>query len=133
MWKRTAAAGLSFSTAFQLQSHRSLVSRVLGLYGALSDARELGVCLAFAAQRHHIILQVLQEGARLARAGIVTDLAAWAMVSRIVTGIAPAGAAPPWWSWLAAPSVLAAAVVIAGILPDRRALLVDPDIIMRES
>jgi putative ABC transport system permease protein len=136
---RTAFAPLRIAAAMVgASATTALVLGVLGLYGALNDAarqrrRELGVRIAFGAQRHHVILQVLKEGARLAGAGIVTGLAAWLLVSRVVTGIAPAGAAPPWWAWLAAPLVLAAAVAIASILPARRALLVDPAIIMRDS
>jgi putative ABC transport system permease protein len=136
---QTAFASLRIATAIVGASATTgLVLGILGLYGALSDAarqrrRELGVRIAFGAQRHHIILQVLKEGVRLACAGIVTGMAAWWMVARVVGGIAPAGAAPPCWTWLAAPLVLAAAVAIASILPARRALLVDPASIMRET
>jgi putative ABC transport system permease protein len=136
---QTAFAPLRIATAIVgASATTALVLGVLGLYGALSDAarqrrRELGVRIAFGAQRHHVILQVLKEGGRLACAGLLAGAAVWLVVSRFVTGLAPAGAAAPWWAWLAAPLALAAAVAIASVMPARRALLVDPATIMRDT
>jgi hypothetical protein len=119
---RIAAAIVGASAA------TALLLGVLGLYGSLSDAarrrrRELGVRIAFGAQRRHVILQVLKEGARLACAGIVSGVIAWLAIART---------APPWWSWLGASLVLATAVAVASIVPARRTLLTDPALIMRE-
>jgi ABC-type antimicrobial peptide transport system permease subunit len=47
--------------------------------------------------------------------------------------VAPASQAPAIWVWLAAPAVLTAVIAIASILPARRALQVDPLVLMRES
>jgi putative ABC transport system permease protein len=108
---------------------------VLGLFGALSDAarqrrRELAVRLALGARRRHVIFQVLREGGRLAGAGMVAGTLGSLLLSRMLDRIAPGTGSPPFWVWLAAPLVLAGAVLIASVLPARRSLIVNPLTIM---
>jgi ABC-type antimicrobial peptide transport system permease subunit len=50
----------------------------------------------------------------------------------MLTRIAPGNSSPALWVWLAAPVVLAAAVVIASVLPARSASIVNPLTIMRD-
>lgn len=117
----------SAATAFLLS--------VLGLFGALSDAqrqrrRELAIRIALGAQRRHMIFLILREGGRLASAGIVAGTLGSLAMSRMLTRIAPGNGSPPLWVWLAAPLVLAGAVIIASVLPARSASIVNPVTIM---
>jgi ABC-type lipoprotein release transport system permease subunit len=125
----TMIIGASATTAFILS--------VLGLFGALSDAarqrrRELAIRMALGAQRWHVIFQVLREGGRLAFAGALAGTLGSLLLSRMLTRIAPGNSSPALWVWLAAPVVLAAAVVIASVLPARSASIVNPLTIMRD-
>ena len=54
------------------------------------------------------------------------------LVARWLAQIAPGAGVPTVWVWLAAPLVLLAAVAVASVLPARRALAVDPLMIMRD-
>jgi ABC-type antimicrobial peptide transport system permease subunit len=113
------------------------VLSVLGLLGALSDAarqrrRELAVRVALGAQRWRVVGQVLVEGGRLACAGAVAGMFGSLVLSRLLARITPVGSSPALWVWLAAPLVLAGAVAIASVLPARRALIVNPLMIMRD-
>jgi ABC-type antimicrobial peptide transport system permease subunit len=110
---------------------------ILGLFGALSDAarqrrRELAIRIALGAQRWRVICQVLREGARLACAGTLVGMLAALALSRLLARITPPNSSPALWVWLAAPLVLAMAVLIASVLPARRALVVNPLTIMRD-
>jgi len=51
---------------------------------------------------------------------------------RLLARIAPANSLPAIWVWLIAPALLALTVVIASVLPTRRALLVNPATILRD-
>jgi hypothetical protein len=125
----TVIIGASSTTALLLST--------LGLFGALSDAarqrrRELAIRIALGAQRWRVIYQVLQEGGRLAATGSVAGILASLALSRLLARITPANSSPALWVWLVAPLLLAVGVVIASILPARRALLVNPVTIMRD-
>lgn len=126
----TMIIGASATTAFLLS--------VLGLFGALNDAqrqrrRELAIRIALGARRRHMIFLVLREGGRLACAGILAGTLGSLALSRMLTRIAPGNVLPPLWVWLAAPLVLAGAVVIASVLPARSASIVNPVTIMSDS
>jgi len=104
---------------------------VLGLYGALNDAararrRDLAIRIALGARRRHVIVQVLLEGGQLAGAGALAGMFGALLLSQFLPRMAQNIASPKSWVWIAGPLVLAGAVAVAGILPARRALLVDP-------
>ena len=115
----------------------ALVLSILGLFGTLSDAarqrrRELAVRIALGAQRWRVIGEVLKEGGRLALAGTLAGMLASLVLSRWLARITLAAGLPALWIWLAAPLVLAIAVAIAGVLPARRASMVNPLTILRD-
>ncbi len=125
----TIIIGASAATALMLS--------ILGLFGALSDAarqrrRELAIRIALGAQRWRVIYQVLIEGGRLACAGALVGMLGSLALSRLLARITPRNSAPALWVWLAAPLVLAVAVLIASVLPARRASIVNPLTIMRD-
>jgi ABC-type antimicrobial peptide transport system permease subunit len=115
----------------------ALVLGVLGIYGAMSDAtrqrrREIALRIALGAQGWRVIREVLTEGARLAALGTLAGLAGSVLLVWWLARVAPNAEVPAAWSWLAAPIVILAVVLIASVLPARRALAVDPLTIMRD-
>jgi putative ABC transport system permease protein len=109
----------------------------LGAYGIMSDAvvsrkREIALRLALGAQSWKIVGGVLRDGGRVAAIGVAAGLAAsWTLVG-VARHFDPGVGAPAIWMWLACPLVLGAVVVVAGILPARWALAVDPLTLTRE-
>ncbi len=109
---------------------------VLGLYGAMTDSarrrrREIAVRIALGAPGWRVIRQVVSEGARLAAAGTVAGMLGSILVARSLAHITPNDGPVAVWVWVAAPLVLLGAVVVASVLPARRALAVDPITITR--
>jgi len=125
----TVIIGASATTALMLS--------ILGLFGTLNDAarqrrRELSIRVALGAQRWHVVYQVLREGGRLAATGALLGTLGSLALSRLLAPLIPGNRLPALWVWLAAPLVLALAVVIASVLPARRAVMANPVTIMRE-
>jgi hypothetical protein len=115
----------------------ALVLGVLGLYGAMTDAarrrrRDMALCLALGAQGWRLTRQLVVEGLRLAAAGAAVGMLVAVVLSRWLARLTPTDGALTPWVWIAAPLVLTAAVMIASVLPVRRALKVDPLTIMRD-
>jgi ABC-type antimicrobial peptide transport system permease subunit len=114
----------------------ALLLGMLGLYGLMSDAarrrqREFALRLALGAPGNHVIGHVMGEGLRLVVAGSVAGTAAALGVAQWLAQIAPADQGLSPVVWIAAPALLAFAVVVASVLPARRALASDPLMIMR--
>jgi predicted permease len=110
----------------------------LGLYGALADSarqrrREIAVRIALGAQSWRVIRQVLAEGVRLAGAGTCVGAIGALLASRELGRISPGADAVTVWVWLVAPAILLGAVVVASVVPARRALSISPLTIMRDS
>jgi len=136
---QTSLAPLHIATMILgVSATMALLLSVLGLFGALSDSarqrrRELAIRIALGAQRWRVIGQVLGEGVRLACAGTVAGMLASFALSRWMSGIVRGSGSPTLWVWLAAPIALAGVVAMASVLPARRALMVNPLMIMREN
>ncbi len=135
---QTALAPLRIATLiFGASATTALILSVLGLLGALSDdvrqrRREFAVCIAIGAQRRHLIFQVLGEGGRLAFTGAAAGTFGSLLLSRMLEGIAPSNGLPALWVWMAVPLLLAGVVLIASVLPARRALVLNPLTILRD-
>jgi ABC-type antimicrobial peptide transport system permease subunit len=109
---------------------------IFGLYGAMSEAvrrrrREFAVRIALGARGRQIIRQVLADGMRLAAAGAGAGGVLSLLVTRWLRQIVHDPGAP-LWAWVVAPLVLTAAVMIASVLPARRAAAVNPLTLMRD-
>ena len=116
----------------------ALALGVIGTAGALSEfarqrRREFALRTALGAQRSRIVRQVLVAGLRLAAWAIVAGLICSVLVARWLAGFSSVPAAAPFWIWLTGPGVLLLAVGLASLLPARRALMVSPLTIMRDS
>ncbi len=115
----------------------ALLLSVLGLFGALSDAarqrrRELAMRMALGAQRWRIIGHVMGEGGRLAGAGAAAGMLGSLILSRWLAGITRGSGSPALWVWLSTPLALGGAVAIASFIPARRAIIVNPIIVLRD-
>ena len=135
---QTSLAPLRIATLIlAVSTTMALLLSVLGLFGALNDAarqrrRELAIRIALGAPRWRVIGQVLREGGRLACAGTLAGTLASLALSRWMSGITRGSGWPALWVCLAAPIALAGVVTLASVLPARRALMVNPVMIMRE-
>lgn len=133
----TALAPLRIATVIiGASAATALTLAFVGLVGVLSDAarqrrRDLAIRIALGAQRWRVIGLVLREGGRLFCAGTLAGMLGSLALSRFLNAITP-GRVPALWVWLAAPLALAVVVLIASILPVRRALMVNPVALMRD-
>ena len=108
-----------------------VILAAIGLYGALAlqvtrREREFGIRSALGATARHIIEQVARQGAALLSLGLVAGGLATYGVVRLVRNQWAEMPAPNFAACLCAAAVLAIAVMIAGLLPARRAASVDP-------
>jgi hypothetical protein len=109
----------------------------LGLYGLMADAarrrqREFATRLALGAQGWRVVRLVMAEGMRFVAVGATVGMLASLIVQRWLTAIVPAPGWPSPVIWIAPVMLLAAAVVIAGVIPARRVLSVDLVSLMRD-
>jgi putative ABC transport system permease protein len=114
----------------------TMVLAIVGVYGVMADAvirrtRELGVRMALGARRLRIVQLVLTQGLSLAASGVAVGVvgafAAMRVLQWLVQGVAPLDTA----TFVLIPAVLALMVVLASVLPVRRALAVNPTVALR--
>jgi putative ABC transport system permease protein len=103
----------------------------IGIFGVVScgvaeRTFEIGLRMALGAQRSNALELVLRDSLAMTAAGLVTGLAAAAILARLIRsllyGVAPSDIA----TLIGTVSILTAVVIIATILPARRAMSVNP-------
>jgi putative ABC transport system permease protein len=98
------------------------------LVSVTERTRELGICKAIGAKRHHILLQFLLEALVLCLfgglIGLVFGYAIGAMAASFIPGFPPAYT--PWWAVALALGFSGAVGVVFGILPAAKAANLDP-------
>jgi len=115
----------------------ALVLGILGLLNAQSDAerqrqRDRAVRIALGAQRWRIVLLVVRTAGRHACLGAAIGiLLSFAFVRLLIADVANV-AAPSMQIWLIAPLLPVAAVMVASLIPARRASVIAPAKIMRD-
>ena len=109
-----------------------LALAIVGLYGLVAYAtsrrtKEIGIRMAIGAGRTTVLRMVLQQGLRLAIAGLVVGLFASLGAQLLLAAAFPGGerSFQPMAHLIVAPIVLAA-TFIAAYLPARRAARLDP-------
>jgi ABC-type antimicrobial peptide transport system permease subunit len=115
----------------------ALILSILGLFSAQSDAerqrqRERGLRIALGAQRWRIVFLVMKNAGRLAFAGTAAGIFLSFGLMRLLLADITVLSSPPFRVWLFAPLLPAAAVMIASVVPARRASSTSPMVIMRD-
>jgi hypothetical protein len=134
---RTALAPERIATVLVTASAAiALVLGVLGAFGVLADAarqrrREIAVRLALGAPRSHMLREVLGSSLRLGAAAAIGSLVCTPVVAPWLSQALETTAAH-LLSWFIGPLAILVLVVVAGLVPMRRALSVDPVILLRE-
>jgi ABC-type antimicrobial peptide transport system permease subunit len=109
----------------------------VGLYGVMSHAvaqrhREIGIRMALGAERMSVLWNVLRQVLMLAVAGVVLGLpaalGAGQLIESLLFGLAPQDPA----TIAGAAAVLVAVAALAGYIPARCAMRVDPVIALRD-
>ncbi|HEY1341184.1 MAG TPA: FtsX-like permease family protein, partial [Bryobacteraceae bacterium] len=103
----------------------------LGLYGVMAfvvarRTREIGLRMALGASQFSVVWMVLREMLLMVAIGLAAGVPAAYWLGRYVStqlfGVKPADA----WTAAAALAILAAVAAAAGLLPARRASVIDP-------
>ena len=109
----------------------ALVLASIGLYGVMSytvtlRSRELGVRVALGAAAGDVLGMVLEQGVRLAVAGVGIGLVAALLLTRVMRSMLfGVGVVDPE-TFVLVPLVLLAVAALASYVPARRATRVDP-------
>ena len=114
----------------------ALLLAMVGVYGVMAfavalRAREIGVRLALGARPLQIVRLVFAEGFRVISIGLAIGLAAAVALPGLLGFFLHDMSGHDGLSLAAAPSILALVAAIAAIAPVRRALGVDPMIVLR--
>ncbi len=115
----------------------ALILSTLGLLSAQSDAErqrqhERALRIALGAQRWRIVFLVMTNASRLAFTGTVAGMLLSFGLMRLLMADFTVISSPPLRVWLIAPLLPAAAVLIACLVPARRASAISPMVIMRD-
>ena len=99
------------------------------LVSVTERTREIGICKAIGAKRHHILLQFLLEALVLCLLGgligLVFGYGIGALAASLIPGL-PAEAYTPWWAVVLALGFSAVVGVVFGMLPAAKAANLDP-------
>jgi putative ABC transport system permease protein len=115
----------------------ALLLASLGLYGLLAytvtqRSREIGLRMALGASASRVVSMVVLRGVALSAAGLVLGLsAAWLLagaMSKILYGVAPTDPG----TYVAVALLLCAIAAAASWIPARRAVRIDPIVVLRE-
>ena len=114
----------------------ALVLSAMGVYSVLSYSvarrtREIGVRVALGARRGDVLRLVVFDGARLAALGIAAGLGAALSLTQVMAGLLYGVRATDPATLGAVAMLLAAASLVAGYVPARRATAVDPVVALR--
>jgi putative ABC transport system permease protein len=114
----------------------AFVLAAVGVYGVVSydvsqRTGEIGIRLALGARPASVVRLILAQAAALGALGIAAGLAAaWALTRLMATmlyGVAPTDP----FTFVAIPVLLGTVVLLAGYLPSRRAMALDPAVALR--
>jgi len=115
----------------------ALVLATVGVYGLRAylvarKTREIGIRLALGATRRRIVEQLLREGTGLAVAGLAVGLlVAAGLVQLLQSGLVLDDATRDPLAYTAAVAVSVVATMAASYIPARRAMGIDPAVVLR--
>lgn len=108
----------------------------LGIYALISysvgrRSREIGVRLALGARSADVVKMLLRETARIGGAGLITGLMLAIVVAQLLAGTLY-GVTVNGWLFASMAMPLAAAILLATLIPARRAAGIEPTIALRD-
>jgi putative ABC transport system permease protein len=114
----------------------ALLLAAVGVYGVVSydvsqRTGEIGIRLALGARPGNVLRLILSQAAALAVVGISLGLAAAWGLTRLMAAMLYNVAPTDTYTFLAIPVLLGAVVILAGYLPSRRAMALDPALALR--
>ena len=115
----------------------ALLLASVGIYGMLSlvvrgQTREIGIRVALGARPSQVWRMVVRRGAVLAAAGLATGALAGGWTSGALAPMLYGATAFNTWTLLVVAGALGSAVLLASVLPARRALRIDPAKALRQ-
>jgi len=122
---RFEAMVLSFFAGF------ALILAAVGIYGVMAYSvtlrtHEIGIRMALGARKATVLWMIVRQSAVLAVAGISIGTGLALMLTRFLAGMLYGVTATDGPTYLVVPAVLGAVVILASLLPARRAAGVDP-------
>jgi predicted permease len=136
----TIAASLAqrrFSmTLLSVFAGMALVLAAIGIYGVVSyfvgqRRHEIGIRMALGAQPRDILRDVLGQGGKMALAGVATGLVASFGLTRLMSSMLFDVSVTDPFTYAAAVILLLAVTLLACWIPARRAMRVDPMVVLR--
>ena len=125
------------ASMFSVFAGFALLLAVAGIYAVLAfdvarRTREIGVRRAMGADSRAILGMILARAGRQVIGGLLIGLPLAWLCSRALAGLTLKGAGSDPWVYIGVVGVLLLAVLVAGLLPTRRALRVDPMVALRD-
>jgi putative ABC transport system permease protein len=117
----------------------ALLLASVGIYGVISysvarRAREIGIRMALGAHKRDVFRMVIEQGLRLALAGLIIGIVAALVLTRLLTSLSSlvygVGMGDPL-TFITVSLVLSGVTVLACYIPARRATKVDPMVALR--
>lgn len=136
LYSRTLARTSFTLVMLAIAGSMGLALSIIGIYGVISYAvsqrtREIGIRLALGAQKRELRWMFVRSALALAGLGIAVGLIAASLLVQpmkaLLFGVSPLDP----WTFITVPLLLAAASVLAGHIPARRASRLDPMVALR--
>jgi predicted permease len=114
----------------------ALLLSSIGIYGVIAylvgqQTREIGIRIAFGADRRDILFLVLGRGAKLALLGVAVGIAGGLGITRLMTNMLYGVGASDPLTFIAVAFVVIVVALVACYIPARRAMRVDPLVALR--
>ena len=117
----------------------ALLLATIGVYGVIAYAvvrrsREIGIRVALGARPPDVVRLILREGLRVTGFGVALGLVAAALTARALGSLLPLYGVGPTdpLTYTAVPALLVGVALLAALLPARRALRLDPNVVLRQ-